>query len=309
MSENSGDPTTSSVNNEVGPGLFSFYTSEVAELMSQDEGLLPFSHMMSHLVGNLHDVAREKSSAKNSKSKESNGINGSASLFSNGIGALLSEFKKERLKSLLRQSVFALTKEVDEMIDPVLSVCRIRSCLKCKERLLSSEISACKVDQPQQPHKKLKILPECSVNISPSNTFCGGEIDDDLRFLLENDTTKVEELVKNHSNEFSATLYHMEQKLEELLNISMTSCRPMTLAEKQQLRKYIQKLPPRNLDRVVEIIERSKRSEKDSCDEMRVDLDEMVGTHRLVCFFMKNQILGKILVLSLPYFKLPSATP
>lgn len=50
----------------------------------------------------------------------------------------------------------------------------------------------------------------------------------------------------------------------------------MTIAEKQQLRKLIQNLPPRNLDRVVEIIGHNKPSEKYSCDEVHVDLDEVV---------------------------------
>ncbi|KAI3474943.1 hypothetical protein Pfo_030254 [Paulownia fortunei] len=338
MSENSRDLTAYGETNKVGPDFFGFYTSEAAELLYQDEGLLPFSHPISHLGENLHEVGKEKGSTKNCcRTKENNGISGSTSLFSNGIGALLSEFKKERLKSLLRQSVFTLTQEVDEMIDPVLSVCRIRSCLRCKESLLSLDASTCKADQPQHPHKKLKVLPACSDLESehmhlavpgkelsddvvkkciqchttstpqwrpaPDGTMslcnaCGlryaknlksgsimnsdigtgkesAEIDDDLRFLLENDTTKVEELMKNHSNEFSATLHYMEQKLEELLNILMTSCRPMTLSEKQQLRKLIQKLPPRNLDRVMEIIGHTKPSEKYSCDEVHVDLDEV----------------------------------
>ncbi|KAL6518780.1 hypothetical protein OROHE_017533 [Orobanche hederae] len=103
-------------------------------------------------------------------------------------------------------------------------------------------------------------------------------IDDDLRFLLESDTTKVEELVNKQSDDFSVTLHHMEQKLEELLNILMTSCRPMTLAEKQQLRRSIQNLPPRNLDRVVEIIGSNKPpSDKYFRDEVHVDLGVMVG--------------------------------
>ncbi|KAK6155244.1 hypothetical protein DH2020_009492 [Rehmannia glutinosa] len=263
MSENLRDPTTSGVNNEVGPNFFGYYTSEVAELMSQDEGLLSFSHPISHLAGKLHEVGTEKGSTKNNKTIERNGINGSSSLFSDGIGALLSEFKKERLKSLLRQSVFTLTKEVDEMVDPVLSICRIRSCLKCKERLLSSNTSACKVDQPPQPHKKLKVSPEC---LSRPNA-CGTNPKNGS--IMNSDT---------EDGKKCAELHYMEQKLEELLDVSMTSCRPMTLAEKQQLRKSIQNLPPRNLDRVVEIIGRNKPSDKDSCDELHVDLDKMVGT-------------------------------
>ncbi|KAL6520193.1 hypothetical protein OROMI_032373 [Orobanche minor] len=153
------------MNNRIGPDFFGFYASEVAELLSRDEDLLPSCHSISHSVGNLRDeVGKDKVLTKNSITIENKGINAYGSLFSNGIGALLSEFKRERLKSLLRQSVFTLTKEVDEMIDPVVSICRIRSCLKCKEYLLSLDYATCKVDPLQQPHKKLRC--ECSVSIS-----------------------------------------------------------------------------------------------------------------------------------------------
>ncbi|KAA8530165.1 hypothetical protein F0562_004874 [Nyssa sinensis] len=101
-----------------------------------------------------------------------------------------------------------------------------------------------------------------------------GEVDDDLQFLLENDGLKVEQTMKKYSDELSATLGHMEQKLEELLDTVMSNCRLMTLAEKQQLQKLIQKLPPRNLDRVVEIVQHSKPSRKYSCDEIHIDLEK-----------------------------------
>ncbi|GER29524.1 transcription factor GTE6 [Striga asiatica] len=263
MSTNSKNPTSSSVDNRVGPDFFGFFTTQVVELLSRDEGKdevpLPLSHSISHLA---NEVREGKRSTKNSKSKENNCAIGSESLFDNGVGALLSDSKRESLKSLLRQSVFTLTKEVDEIVDPILSICRIHSCLKCKEHLLCLDASACKVDT-QQPHKKLKH---------------GCLIDDDMRILLESDTTKVEELVKKQTNEFSTTvkLHHMEKKLEELLNTLMTSCRPMTLAEKQQLRRSIQNLPPRNLDRVVEIINQNKLpSGKYPFGEVYVDLDGM----------------------------------
>lgn len=51
----------------------------------------------------------------------------------------------------------------------------------------------------------------------------------------------------------------------------------MTLTEKQQLRKLIQKLPPKNLDRVVEIIQHGKLAEPQSRDEIFVDLEKEVN--------------------------------
>jgi hypothetical protein len=50
----------------------------------------------------------------------------------------------------------------------------------------------------------------------------------------------------------------------------------MTLVEKQQLQRLIQKLPPGNLDRVVEIICRSRPVKEQSCDKILVDLEKEV---------------------------------
>jgi hypothetical protein len=54
----------------------------------------------------------------------------------------------------------------------------------------------------------------------------------------------------------------------------------MTLTEKQQLRKLVQKLPPKNLDRIVEIIQRGKPTEAQSSDEILVDLEKEVNKMR-----------------------------
>lgn len=54
----------------------------------------------------------------------------------------------------------------------------------------------------------------------------------------------------------------------------------MTRPEKHQLRRMIQNLPPRNLDQVVEIIRRSRKpSEKNSCDDIHVDLEDEAYTN------------------------------
>lgn len=56
-------------------------------------------------------------------------------------------------------------------------------------------------------------------------------------------------------------------------------CRPMTCEEKHHLRKLIQKLPARNLGRIVEIIHHGKsKSSSDtvSADKIYVDLEEQV---------------------------------
>lgn len=74
----------------------------------------------------------------------------------------------------------------------------------------------------------------------------------------------------------------------------------MTLVEKQQLRKLIQALPPKNLDRVVEIIQRSKPAEKESCDEIHVDLEKEVENLRHLCLFCSYEIIT-LLLNSLPF--------
>lgn len=101
-----------------------------------------------------------------------------------------------------------------------------------------------------------------------------GEVNDDLQVLLVNRGPKVVEKMEKHSAELSAMLGCMEDKLEELLDVIISSCRHMTLLEKHKLRKLIEKLPPKNLDRVAEIIQRGKPSEKRSCDNIDVDLQQ-----------------------------------
>ncbi|KAL6960503.1 hypothetical protein U1Q18_038266 [Sarracenia purpurea var. burkii] len=239
------------------------------------------------------------------------------------MGARLSDFKKERLKVLLRQSVIALSQEVDEMLDPVLAIRQIESNLRCRKSLPNYSVAACEGDAEQHPHKKLKLsssigfpldaspisgsisgedsdyeskdadLPEKEISNGVKSSCAhyhttetsnwrsvpeGHEVNNDLQFLLENDAIMVEESIKKHSDELSATLQKMEQQLEEILDIVLSNCRLMTLSEKQQLQKLIKKLPPRNLDRVVEIIRRNKPPGKYFFDEIHVDLEKEDNT-------------------------------
>ncbi|GMH06805.1 hypothetical protein Nepgr_008645 [Nepenthes gracilis] len=102
-----------------------------------------------------------------------------------------------------------------------------------------------------------------------------GEVNDDFQFLLEmGNSLQLKEMVQRQSDELSRTLHHMEHQLEELLDAVISKCRPMTYPEKLQLQKFIQKLPPKNLDRVVEIIHRKRPSESPSDDEIFVDLEK-----------------------------------
>lgn len=94
-----------------------------------------------------------------------------------------------------------------------------------------------------------------------------------MQILLDNSGPNVEDRIMKYSDILSATLGDMQQKLDELLDIVMSSCRPMTLEEKRQLQRLIKKLPPKNLDRVVEIIHPRNPLEKDSSEEIYVNLE------------------------------------
>ncbi|XP_047947677.1 uncharacterized protein LOC125193821 isoform X1 [Salvia hispanica] len=268
MPENSVNPAAFGDNTKSGPDFFGLYKGEIDALLSQDDNLLPHLPPVSQLSRDVKRVVREKGSMKKSCQTEGNNTTtGSAPLFSNGIGALLSDFKRERLQLLINQSASTLPQEIDEMENPVLSVCRIRSCLSHKEKLLSLEASTHTTDQRQHPKKKAKVIPPCA-DLESGQI----QLDDDLRFILEQDSSKVKELMESYTTEISTTLQHMETKLEEILNSVMTTCRVMTLAEKQELRTRIQKLPATSLDRVVEILEQDNPSQKYLGSILNVDL-------------------------------------
>ncbi|KAH9742608.1 NET domain-containing protein [Citrus sinensis] len=327
----------------IGPDYFGFYTREIMELLSQDEDPLPSTSRTSELT-------RKKCGGVRGKDTIDTSGRGNVSSFSNSIGAGFTDFKKERLRSLLRQGVFGLAPEVDEMLDPVIAMCQLQS--QVRNRKCSPNVNevACKGDAEQVPRKKLKTsiysshsslkhgsCREGSVsngidsksldaalsekemsNFKKNCAHCHCQntsqltspnrpkVDDDLQFLLESDSSEVEETVKKYSDELFATVIsrtfrfyvlkafhpfidivcglvsgwspeltgHMEQKLEELLNTVVSRCRPMTRPEKQELRKLIQKLPQNNLARVVEIVQHSKLADSRPSDEYFVDLEK-----------------------------------
>lgn len=78
----------------------------------------------------------------------------------------------------------------------------------------------------------------------------------------------------------------------------------MTLGEKQQLRRLIQKLPAGNLDRVVEIVCRNRPVEEQSFDKIFVDLEKEVILE-LVIFYLNLISIYLIVEFdnpSVPYF-------
>lgn len=326
MSEISRDVNASSMMN-VGPDMFQYYISSLSELLYRDD----FAPTVgtSRLVGAGSGSFKDKDVAKDGDKNRSVGFD---SLFCDALGDGLSDHRKERLIRMLRQSVVALNKEVDEMLDPVFAMQHLRSLLaptkscarhqdadskaeteiharkrlkisvdepligspdSCNlteegspnERNGMTALTRCnkrgcaKIDQNGNPDVTKSLCGDCSKQ-GMNDSFLGscsrdnGEVNDDLHILLENRGPKVEEKMEKHAAEISATLDHMLEKIEELLDLVISSCRQMTLAEKHHLRRLIEKLPSQNLDRVVEIMQRGKPPEKQSCHDITVNLEQ-----------------------------------
>ncbi|KAL6136187.1 hypothetical protein ACLB2K_061488 [Fragaria x ananassa] len=250
MSQAAEDLVGLSKRRKLGPDYFGYYTHEVVELLSQNEDASPFTSKSS-------DVSQSRCVEVIGKDRIENADGLSGSLFSNSLGNELSEFTKERLELLLRQGVKVLAPEVDEMIEPVVGMSRLKSRLESRK---------CDVDaEKASPPKRLK----------RSSCSSSKEVDDELQSLIQsNNSLQVEEAVKKYSDQYYAELGHMEQQLEKILDTVMSKCRPMTIHEKHKLGNLIQKLPPENLDRVMEIIQNSNPAHTSSSDEVHVDLEK-----------------------------------
>ncbi|CAJ1786435.1 unnamed protein product [Sphenostylis stenocarpa] len=214
--------TTSDKYERVGPDYFGYYSAEVVNLLSLDEDVLPVSNELPELPKSKYEEGRKQNLVNQSG-------NCSGPLYSNGVGAGLSDFKKDRLKSLLRQSVISLSSEVDEVVEPVFATYHLQSKLKCKSHSVNGTPSVSN-DVVQGHSKKLNVSSSSSsakfleqtTNVNPQ---CSSKISDDVKLLLENDSEEVVEMVKKYSNELSRTLGYMEEKLELLLDTTMLKCR------------------------------------------------------------------------------------
>ncbi|TYH49457.1 hypothetical protein ES332_D10G138100v1, partial [Gossypium tomentosum] len=92
---------------KAGPDFFSFYACQIIDLLSEDKNTLSNS--------NASELSQGKYMVVNDKESMDCSPKDVDSLFENNIGAELSDFKKGRLKGLLRQSVNDLSMEVDEV--------------------------------------------------------------------------------------------------------------------------------------------------------------------------------------------------
>uniref|UniRef100_A0A0A0L8R5 Uncharacterized protein n=1 Tax=Cucumis sativus TaxID=3659 RepID=A0A0A0L8R5_CUCSA len=180
------------------PDTFCYFKREVIDLLSQEDNVPSPPH--------------------NSQ------ISGASPPFSDCIGPKLSHFKKEKLKTLLRQSVVTLSKEVNEMLEPARSTQRLKSYLRSKKNLEKVAMNNVK----QAPFKKLKSLSSStglSAHEDCANLGSSMMIDDELQFFLDNYSEQIEDVVAKFSNDLSGTLGHMEQQLEEVLDSVLSNFR------------------------------------------------------------------------------------
>ncbi|KAL0549461.1 hypothetical protein IC582_013943 [Cucumis melo] len=234
-----------------GPDTFYYFKREVIDLLSQEDNV--------------------PSPPQNSQKS------GASPPFSDCIGPKLSHFKKEKLKTLLRQSVVTLSKEVNEMFEPARSTQHLKSYLRSKKNLEKVDMN----NVEQAPFKKLKSLsPLTSLSEHEDYANLGSSmmIDDELQFFLDNYSEQIEDVVTEFSNDLSGTLGHMAQQLEEVLDSVLPNFRPMTFKEKEQLQKLIQELPSENIRRVAEIVIQHRTDKTDLSGEIHIDLDKENNT-------------------------------
>ncbi|PKI68364.1 hypothetical protein CRG98_011272 [Punica granatum] len=227
----------------VGVDMFSYYSRAVAELLAKDDG----------------------GDGKDSSCTE---------LFTDAIAARLSDAKRERLRLLLRQAVFVLTPEVDEL----------KQLETCSDTTSDSDIvefipKKLRTSSPASPASS-------SPHESPVRDEPNSKGDDYMEFLLKNQSSKVEPLLKKHYDDLSAMLENRRQRLEELLDAVMSKCRLMTSSEKERLRKRVVKLPEDYLGRALEIVGHRKGSDTESHDKIFEDLDKAdnITLWRLYCY-------------------------
>ncbi|KAL9273643.1 hypothetical protein AKJ16_DCAP26023 [Drosera capensis] len=137
--------------NMIGPDLFGFLAQEVADLLSQDEDILPSS--IESEAGSM--PIRVMNSGKGSESIANPS-------FENSLGATLPNLKRELLMALLRQIVSNFTQEVDEMLDPVIRIRQMLSLLKGRKNNSGRKIVQ-GLRAGQGSHKKLKVSASSSL--------------------------------------------------------------------------------------------------------------------------------------------------
>ncbi|KAJ4841395.1 hypothetical protein Tsubulata_033430 [Turnera subulata] len=174
--------------------------------------------------------------------------------------------KSARMEALLRQAVTALSPEVEERLQSVLHTCWLHSVVR-KQR--EAEGAAVEGGAGPIQNKRLKT----SAPLSPTSILASPMPGLDNNVALPEGG--IPNGVKKHCarcGKTNARKWRDEAEGKEQRKQIWCGHRPMKLHEKQQLQRRIQKLSPRNLNRVAEIVQRNKPA--DQCfDEIFVDLE------------------------------------
>lgn len=106
---------SSSIKNELGPDYHGYYKHHFLELFPQNGGHVspPFASDLEPLLGYRTGQAETVITPKNGETDKS--YHPPVSFFARVIGEELSEYKKERLKAILHQTVVCLNQEADEV--------------------------------------------------------------------------------------------------------------------------------------------------------------------------------------------------
>uniref|UniRef100_A0A7N0T726 GATA-type domain-containing protein n=2 Tax=Kalanchoe fedtschenkoi TaxID=63787 RepID=A0A7N0T726_KALFE len=137
------------------PDYIGFFTHELEDLMS---GADVAGDDFFPLLGFKSDAAgRQMRGDDANESREGGGgLKKSGSLFCDGLGGELSNYKKEKLKGLLKQSVSIFTQEVDQMVEVVLATCQLQHRLRSKGTASSSQDSASGNNERARSSEKMK---------------------------------------------------------------------------------------------------------------------------------------------------------
>ncbi|KAL4193266.1 hypothetical protein AMTRI_Chr06g176060 [Amborella trichopoda] len=247
--------------NELGPNYAGYYKHKISELLSGNED--PFAHSRnqdSNSFANIPSMKTRTEDLGNAFRNVGDSLcDGSLPLFSDGIGAGLSSFQKDRLQSLLVQCVDQINQEVDEMLPHVYQVSAFQESLKGA----SASSSSSTAEQEGNSISNMQKMPS-----SPNSKSAGkwDIIDHHLSYRPENPEkqgpveisgVKSDENVKSHSS--------------ALLSKVIIAFLPMFFDEKVELCHRIRKLPCDNLYRLIEIL-RPKKASTES-DDIQVDLE------------------------------------
>ncbi|CAI9090150.1 OLC1v1024859C1 [Oldenlandia corymbosa var. corymbosa] len=262
---------------------FGFLSREIVDLFAQNEGALAFCSETLDYVGKESGVPKKNQlidiRLKSYDLRRDSGTVDPVPLFAEPMGFQLSDLEKERLTALVRRGLFSVSAEVDSIVKAVIGICRLQSIRRNEESLSKHHEAPKDANTGHDALNWQKSLPSA-------------EMDGDIRFILNSESSKVEQLVQKHSAQLLDRVEQMKQKLEEFTDLLLSKFRPMTLTEKQKVQKLIQNLPPKNLDRIVEIIVR----DKPCTEEIHVDLEEQsnVTLWRLYFFVVAVESARKL---------------